>query len=98
MFWIFDHISVAMKNVQQDAVKEVTKTTTPKIKFSIQEVSNVLIKEFCKYFSRYRAKHMYKNINLKGITQWWTLVELCHDILTVTSIHMVRPCSTDYFS
>jgi len=42
MFWIFDHISVAMKNVQQDAVKEVTKTTTPKIKFSIQEVSKEL--------------------------------------------------------
>jgi len=34
---------------------------------------------------------------LKGITQWWTLVELCHEIITVT-IHVVRPCSNDHFS
>ena len=33
----------------------------------------------------------------KAITQWWTLVELCHEILNVTAIHMVRPCSTDHF-
>ena len=29
------------------------------------------------------------------ITQWWTLVKICHKILTVTGIHVVRPCSTD---
>jgi len=39
---------------------------------------------------------LYVNIvkTLKDITQWWTLVELCHEIITVIAIHVVRPCST----
>jgi len=32
------------------------------------------------------------------ITQWRTLVELCHEIITVTSIHIVRPCCTGHLS
>ena len=39
-----------------------------------------------------RQAHWLKTL-LKDITQWWTLVELCHEIITVTAIHMVRPCS-----
>ena len=35
---------------------------------------------------------------VKDITQWWTLVELCHEIITVTATHVVRLCSTDHFS
>jgi len=39
---------------------------------------------------------------LKGITQWWTLVELCHKNLWglkfTCSIYMVRPFSTELFS
>jgi len=38
-----------------------------------------------------------QNCAFKG-TQWWTLVELCHEIITVTAIHVVRPCCTDLFS
>jgi len=34
--------------------------------------------------------------SFKDITQWWTLAELCHKIITVTSIHMVRPCCTGH--
>jgi len=28
---------------------------------------------------------------LKAITQWWTLVELCHEILNITAIHVIGP-------
>jgi len=38
------------------------------------------------------------NEDVKGITQWWTLVEHCLEILTVTAIYMVRPFNTDQFS
>ena len=37
-------------------------------------------------------------LSVKDITQWWTLVELFHEIIAVKAIHMVRPCSTDHFS
>jgi len=40
----------------------------------------------------------YSRVVLKAVTQWWTLVELCHEILTVTAIQMVKPCSNDHFS
>ena len=40
----------------------------------------------------------WKKILFEDITQCWTLVELCHEIITVTAIHVVRPCSTDHFS
>jgi len=38
------------------------------------------------------------NLSLKDITLWWTIVELCHEIITVTAIHVVWPCSTVNFS
>jgi len=37
-------------------------------------------------------------VSFQDITQWWTLVEICHEIITVTAIHVVRPCSTYHFS
>jgi len=58
-----------------------------------------------KYFEKQidYALHRTQLINvwsflIKYITQWWTLVELCHGIKTVTAIQVVRPCSTDHFS
>jgi len=50
---------------------------------------------WCMYYVVSKCK---TNCRLKDITQWWTLIELCHEIITVTAIHVVRPCSTDNFS
>ena len=42
---------------------------------------------------------VFQNIALlKGITQWWTLVKLCHDSQAFTAVYMDRPFSTHLLS
>ena len=45
----------------------------------------------------YYTMDVLKFNTLKSINQLSTLLELCHEILIVTAIHMVRSCSTDHF-